>query len=77
MDFVAVSSDFSPISSLELTFQPGRIEECAEITIQEDTILEGSETFSIQVNTRDQNVTLTPANTTITIEDNDSKTIRF
>jgi len=72
-----VSSDFSAVSSMELTFQPVTMEQCIDITIREDTNLESSETFSVQLSTLDQNVTLAPTSATITIEDNDSKTVMF
>ena len=75
INLATVSSDFSAISSLELTFQAVTTERCIEITIRDDTILESSETFSVQLDTIDQNVTLTSTPATVTIEDNDSKTV--
>ena len=69
---VPVNIDYSPVST-QLLFQPTATQQCRNIAIVQDNILEADETFSVQLSTTDQNVTLIPANATVIIEDNDSE----
>ena len=58
---------------IELEFQPGSTSECGNISILEDSRLENSEMFSVQLNTTDQNVLLNPSMARVSITDDDSK----
>ena len=73
--FFAASEDFLT-RSVEKTFTPGTTIECEAITILDDTILESSEEFFVQIFTRDDDqVSIDPFITTVTIIDQqDSKT---
>ena len=57
----------------QLTFQPGEIELCIQITIIDDVILEDNETFSVGLSTTDQAVLLNPSSATVTILNSDSE----
>ena len=70
---VTASGDFFGVSDHELTFQSAAVSQCTEISIEDDTILENNEVFSVQLSTLDQDVFLTLSTATVTIEDNDSK----
>ena len=41
--------DYTAISSVAVTFQPGDITKCVELGLPEDTILEGGESFRIVI----------------------------
>ena len=72
INYVAASNDFA--TSVEpLTFQSGSMLECVSISITNDTILENSEEFSVQLTTTDSAVNLnaTSNSATVTITDND------
>ena len=73
LPIVAASGDFFGISDRELTFQSAAVEQCTQIGIEDDTILENNETFSVQLSTLDPDVNLTLSTATVTIEDDDSE----
>ena len=59
-----------------LTFSPGVNESCTTIIpIVDDSVLENDEVFSVTLSTTDSDVSLDPASATVTILDNDGKTI--
>ena len=67
-------SDYTSLSSVEL-FVAGSTDtatRCVNITILDDTALEGDQTFILALFTSDPNVLLGNDMTLITIEDNDS-----
>lgn len=64
--------DYSPVST-QLLFQRTVTRQCRNIAIVQDDVLEADETFSLQLSSLDQNVTLIPDSATITIENNDSE----
>jgi len=70
-----VPEDFAPPIPMELTFLPGAAERCASISISNDTILEDDELFSVQLDTTDQAVTLSPGSANVTIVDDDGKSL--
>jgi len=70
--FSTAPNDYSA-STHQLTFQPGITQQCADISIVEDVILENDEMFTVLLNTTDQAVVLSTATATIIITDNDSE----
>ena len=58
---------------IQLEFQPGSTRDCGNISILEDSQLENSEMFSVELNTTDQDVVLNPSMARVSITDNDSK----
>ena len=73
LPIVTASGDFSDVSDHELTFQSAAVSQCTDISIEDDTILENDEVFSVQLSTLDQDVNLTLSTAIVTIEDNDSE----
>lgn len=57
----------------QLTFQPGEIELCIQITIIDDVILEDNEMLSVELSTTDQAVLINSSSATVTILNNDSE----
>ena len=45
----AVGEDYTAISSVEVTFQPGDTMMCVELGLPQDEILEGEESFRIAI----------------------------
>ena len=70
---LAVFSDYAQPNPMDLTFLQGISQQCANIAISDDAILENDELFSVQLTTTDQAVTLSPSSATVTIGDDDSK----
>ena len=65
--------DFDQLATA-LVFQPGSsTQQCANITIIDDSISEDVETFQAHLSSTDPAVTLERATTTITIADNDGE----
>ena len=64
--------DYAQPTPMELTFLQGTSQQCANISISDDTVLENNEFFSVQLTTTDQAVTLSPRSATVTIGDDDS-----
>ena len=52
---------------------PGTPQQCVNISISDDAILENDEIFSLQLNTTDQAITLRPISANVTIGDDDRK----
>lgn len=66
--------DFTPISQLQLVFRPNSsLEQCVDISIANDDILEGSEILFVELTTSDPDLILDPAIATVSIMDNDGK----
>ena len=63
-----VSQTFQP-----LVFTAVEIENCVDIEIVDDTIVETTEDFSLVLNTSEERVILSPNSTEIVITDNDCK----
>ncbi len=70
--FTADLSDFIPVV-LTVTFQPSNNLQCRDIHTTEDTVLEDTEDYIIQLTTVDPEVTLGLDSATIVISDNDSE----
>ena len=70
---LAVFSDYAQPNPMDLTFLQGISQQCANIAISDDAILENDELFAVQLTTTDQAVTLSPSSATVTIGDDDSK----
>ena len=68
-----MSRDYAQPTPMELTFLQGVSQQCANISIFDDAILENDEFFSVSLTTTNQAVTLSPSSATITIGDDDSK----
>ena len=68
-----MSRDYAQPTPMELTFLQGISQQCASISISDDSILENDELFSVQLTTTNQAVTLSPSSAIITIGDNDSR----
>lgn len=67
------SDDYTSLTNAELTFVPATTEQCTLITIDLDTVVENTEIFSVQLDTRDQDVILFPTTASILILDDDSE----
>ena len=70
------SMDFTSVTT-QLTFQPSQadVPQCEDVPLQEDTILETNESFTVELSTTDPVVILDPQSATVTITDNDSMCI--
>ena len=70
------SMDFTSVTA-QLTFQPSQadVPQCEDVPLQEDTILETNESFTVELSTTDPVVVLDPQSATVTIMDNDSMCI--
>jgi len=68
-----VLEDFSPPIPMELIFLLGTAERCTNVSISNDPIPEDDEFFSVQLDTTDQGVTLSPGSADVTIGDDDGK----
>ena len=60
---------------MDLTFNAGSTNQTVMIPITGDTVVEGTESFTVSLSNTagDSAVTLNPSTTTVTIEDDDSK----
>ena len=54
-----------------LTFAPGMLQDCFNVTIIDDNLYENPEEFFANISTTDTQVTISPMTTVITIIDND------
>ena len=65
--------DFTSVTA-QLTFQPSQADvlQCEDVPIQQDTILEINESFTVELSTTDLDVILDPQSATVTIMDTDS-----
>jgi hypothetical protein len=59
----------------QLVFRPGQERQCVNISIEDDGILEGPEDFNVMLSTSVDRVVLDPDMATVTIADNDGKSI--
>ena len=68
--------DFTSVTA-QLTFQPSQanVPQCEDVPIQQDTILETNESFTLELSTTDLDVILAPQIATVSILDNDSMCI--
>ena len=66
--------DFASMTA-QLTFQPSQadVPQCVDVPIQEDTVLETNEFFTVELSTTDPVVILSPQSATVTIFDDDSE----
>ena len=55
---------------MQLTFQRGSVQECNNITIFSDDVLENVEEFLVQLNTEDPNISIGQGSVTVSILDN-------
>ena len=65
--------DYTSLAMEEVIFQPGISIKCLNISTLPDDILEVNETFSVLLETRDQDVNLELSTTAITIQNDDSE----
>jgi len=72
---LAAGNDYSSISTT-LTFTSNTPEQCAYISILEDSILEDPENFFVHLATSDEDVKLQYNYSTITILDNDGMKVQ-
>jgi len=72
---LAAGNDYSSISTT-LTFTSATSEQCAHISILEDSILEDPENFFVHLATSDEDVKLQYNYSTITILDNDGMKVQ-
>lgn len=70
--FFTAVSDYTPLT-VPLVFQPGMIQECVDVFISSDFILESSEMFSVLLTTLDQAVSFSIISADVTIMDDDSE----
>ena len=69
----AAGSDYTDIS-VSLTFLPGSVpgvQECTQIEIIDDQLVESNEAFTISLSSTDTEINLAPGNGSVTILDND------
>ena len=64
--------DFDRVN-MPLLFPPGTSQQCVEIFIVDDDVLESFETFSVELTTTDESVFPIRNSSTVVIVDNDSK----
>ena len=64
--------DYVPLS-LEIQFNNSLARQCLDITVINDTILEFNESFFVNLDTSDSNVSIENQTATVLIENDDSK----
>lgn len=69
------TDDYSPVSSMELSFRVASATQpqCADIQLEDDSVLESDETFLVILNSSDSAVLTDPNTATVTINNDDSK----
>ena len=67
--FSIANNDYN-LMSVQLTFQRGSVQECNNITIFSDNVLENVEKFLVQLNTDDPNTSTGQGSVTVSILDN-------
>ena len=70
--FFAAGSDYLPVS-LPFTFSGSVSENCFNITLLDDDVLESPENFILDLDTDDSSVTLAPEEAEVQIADTDRK----
>ena len=68
---IAAPSDYDSLANAPLIFQPGNTRVCVSVTINDDTMLEETEAFTVTLTTQDSRVNLQRTTATITIRDTD------
>ena len=71
----AAPGDYTPITSLELTFSNTMPSQTVPITIADGDVVEGLETFTVTLASPDTAVAINPMTATVDILDEDSKLI--
>ena len=66
------TNDYTTVS-MDLTFNAGNTSQTVMIPITGDTVVEGTESFTVTLTTGDSAINLSPPSTTVTIQDNDSE----
>ena len=69
--YPAAPSDYDSLVNTPSTFQPGDTRVCVSVTINDDTMLEETESFTVTLTTQDSRVNLQRTTATITILDTD------
>lgn len=67
--------DFLLVDETTLVFQSGQTQVCVPIVVTNDVVVEGQETFMLEVSTFDPDVRIFRATTILNIADDDSKDI--
>ena len=70
--FYTAPSDYTPVMA-ELRFLPSATVLCSDISVSGDLVLEVNEVFTVQLNTSDRAILLSPSSANVTIMDDDSK----
>ena len=65
------SSDYTAVNQMNVTLTPMKTSSCVEVEINQDQILEMDEEFILRLTSNIPTVTLQPAETEITIRDDD------
>ena len=75
--FAGGGIDYNTPNPTTFTFTSGVTTQCTNIPINDDTLCEGDvdETFSILLSSSASGVMLSPASATVSIDDNDSKSL--
>ena len=74
MFFSIANNDYNS-TSVQLTFQRGSVQECNNITIFSDDVLENVEEFLVQLNTEDPNISIGQGSVTVSILDNNGRSM--
>ena len=74
--FAGGGVDYNTPNPTTFTFTSGNPVQCTNISINDDTLCEDvDETFTILLSSSASGVTLSPASATVSIDDNDSKSL--
>ena len=74
---ISASEDYLPLEDEVVTFLPGSTEECADLSIIDDAMVEPTETFLVLVSSMDMGVVISsPSQATVSILDNDQRECR-
>ena len=73
--FLSVDEDYTPTIEV-LTFTSAPSQECVNITISNDAVVEQQETFGVRLSTTDQSVSLTQDEATVIINDDTGREIQ-
>ena len=74
MFFSIANNDYNS-TSVQLTFQRGSVQECNNITIFSDDVLENVEEFLVQLNTDDPNTSIGQGSVTVSVLDNNGNLV--
>ena len=74
---ISASEDYLPLEDGVVTFLSGSTEECADLSIIDDAMVEPTETFLVLVSSMDMGVVISsPSQATVSILDNDQRECR-